>query len=40
MLTFAISKERLRHLTESSPRAREGMFAYMKERYADALDLE
>jgi cytochrome P450 len=35
MLTFAISKERLHSLTESSPRAREGMFAYMKERYGE-----
>ena len=35
MLTFAISKDRLHHLAESSPRAREGMFAYMKERYAE-----
>ncbi|MGI9592404.1 MAG: cytochrome P450 [Myxococcota bacterium] len=35
MNTFAISRQRLLDLAESSPSAREGMFAYMKERYAD-----
>ena len=35
MHTFAISRERLRELAEGSPRARAGMFAYMKERYSD-----
>jgi cytochrome P450 len=35
MNTFAISRQRLVELAESSPLAREGMFAYMKERYSD-----
>jgi CRP-like cAMP-binding protein len=35
MNTFAISRQRLVELAESSPRAREGMFAYMKDRYPD-----
>ena len=35
MNTFAISRQRLLELAESSPKAREGMFAYMKQRYAD-----
>lgn len=35
MNTFAISRQRLVDLAESSPRAREGMFAYMKDRYSD-----
>ena len=35
MNTFAISRQRLLDLTESSPKAREGMFAYMKNRYPD-----
>jgi cytochrome P450 len=35
MNTLAISRQRLLELTERSPKAREGMFAYMKARYAD-----
>jgi len=35
VLTFAISKECLHSLAKSSPRAREGMFGYMKERYGE-----
>ena len=35
MNTFAISRQRLVELAESSPRTREGMFAYMKDRYPD-----
>jgi cytochrome P450 len=35
MNTFAISRQRLLDLVESSPKAREGMFAYMKDRYPD-----
>ena len=35
MNTFAISRQRLLDLAESSPRAREGMFAYMKDRYGE-----
>jgi hypothetical protein len=35
MVTWAISRERLTALVESSARAAEGMFAYMRERYDD-----
>jgi cytochrome P450 len=35
MNTFAISRQRLVELAESSPKAREGMFAYMEDRYSD-----
>ena len=35
MNTFAISRRCLVELVESSPRAREGMFAHMKHRYPD-----
>ena len=35
MNTFAISRQRLVDLAESSPSAREGMFAYMKDRYSE-----
>ncbi len=35
MNTFALSRQRLLDLAESSPRAREGMFAYMKDRYSE-----
>jgi hypothetical protein len=35
MNTFAISRQRLLDLAESSPAAREGMFRYMKDRYPD-----
>ena len=35
MNTVAISRERLRELVERSPTAREGMFAWMRERYPD-----
>ena len=35
MNTFALSRQRLLDLAESSPKAREGMFAYMKDRYSE-----
>jgi cytochrome P450 len=35
MNTYAISRQRLLELAERSPETREGMFAYMRERYAD-----
>ena len=35
MNTFALSRQRLLDLAEGSPRAREGMFAYMKDRYRE-----
>ena len=35
MLTFAISRKRLLELAENNPKAREGMFAYLRERYSD-----
>jgi CRP-like cAMP-binding protein len=35
MVTWAISRERLTALVESSARAAEGMYAYMRERYDD-----
>ena len=33
--TWAISRERLLALVEKSPTAREGMLAYVRERYGD-----
>ena len=35
MVTYAISRERLLALADRSPTAREGMFAYIRERYDD-----